>query len=340
MKQATQTDVAQAAGVSRATVSYVLNERYNSAMPISTKTKEKVLKAVADLGYNPDARARSLRSGKTQTLGLIIPNLHNPHHWEIVEGVMQKAHKLGYEILFSSSDLESKKEENSIKALFRRSVDGIILLPSFIKLYPKLLQQISELQLPVVTIGCRDIGIDCIGSIDTEATNNAIKHLENLGHKKIGFLVTGENQTSGEDRLYPYFQSLTKNKRALISKQIVRVKSTIEDAYRKSLELLKKDNRPTAIITVNDYFAVGVLRAASDLNINIPEDLSIISFDDILLANFTSPRLTTVRLEAKAVGQGAVTILLNRLNNKNLAIQKERIPAKLIIRESTAQVKL
>ncbi|HHO54981.1 MAG TPA: LacI family transcriptional regulator [Trueperaceae bacterium] len=338
MKQPTQTDVAQAAGVSRATVSYVLNERYNSAMPISTKTKEKVLKAVQDLGYQPDARARSLRSGKTQTLGLIIPNLHNPHHWEIVEGAMQKAHQLGYEILFSSSDLESQKEENSIKALFRRSVDGIILLPTFIKLYPELLHQISELQLPVVMIGCRQIEIDCIGSIDTNATKNAVKHLEDLGHSKISFLLADENQTSGEDRLQPYFDSLAKDKKAILKNQIIRSKSTIEDAYQSSLKLLSRANRPTAIVAVNDYFALGVLRAAKDLNISIPNDLSLIGFDDVLLANYTTPRLTTVRLEAKAVGEGAVEILLNRLKNRTLAIQRKRIPAKLIIRESTAKV--
>ncbi len=339
MKQPTQSDVARKVGVSRATVSYVLSGNKDAAMLISAKTRTKVLKAVKELGYEPDARARSLRSGKTATLGLIVPDLHNPHHWQIVEGAMQRAQELGYEILFSSSSLEAEHEEKSIRALFRRSVDGLILLPNFIKLYPKLLAQITRQQLPVVLIGCREINIDCIASINTEVTKEAVRHLHQLGHKDISFLLGIENKTSGEDRLQPYFDSLSENERAACTKNIIRCEPSIEDAYKAAYSLLSKKTFPTAIVAVNDFFALGVLRAAKDLNIEVPKDLSLISFDDVLFANYSTPRLSTVRLEAKLVGSGAVDILLNRLKNKNHPTQKVRIPAKLIIRESTAMAR-
>src|SRR5918998_1818316 len=132
MKRPTQVDVAQLAGVSRATVSYVLNSQTDGRVPISEETRQRVLKAVADLDYVPDSRAQALRSGSTKTIGLIIPDIHNPHFWEVADGVEQEASAAGYHILLSSIPPEKKYAEDIFKDLSHRRIDGLIMVPSFL----------------------------------------------------------------------------------------------------------------------------------------------------------------------------------------------------------------
>ena len=155
MKRPTQVDVARLAGVSRATVSYVLNDQTGGRVPISEETRQRVLDAIAQLDYVPDARAQALRSGSTKTIGLIIPDIHNPHFWEVADGVEQEAYAAGYHILLSSIPPENEQAEDIFENVSHRRIDGLIMVPSFIyqsKQAQKTLAQLIKRRVPIVGI--------------------------------------------------------------------------------------------------------------------------------------------------------------------------------------------
>lgn len=337
MKRPSQADVARLAGVSRATVSYVLNQQENGKVPISKETRQRVLEAAATLGYEPDARAQSLRSGTTRTIGLLIPDLQNPHFWQIINGVNQQARSSGYELLLSSSDLDREREENSLKALARRRVDGLILLVAFTSLSEEKLEELAARRLPIVIIGCRDGGFDCIGSNYYDGARKVMAHLIALGHQRIAFVHGVANISAGQDRLLAYEQGLQEAGLPYEEGLTEHCGPSIEDGYNAAMRLLNRAPRPTAIIAINDLLALGVLRAANDMGLDVPRDLSVVGYDDSFMANYLCPRLTTVHTQAEAIGQGAVKLLLGRLQNPELPPQSVELPTRLIIRESTGR---
>jgi LacI family transcriptional regulator len=337
MKRPTQVDVARLAGVSRATVSYVLNQQKEGRVPISDETQQRVREAAKELGYEPDARAQSLRSGSTRTLGLLIPDSQNPHFWQIVSGVSREARNAGYDLLLSSSDLDREQEETSLKVLSQRRVDGLILLVAFTALSQEKLDEMAARRLPIVMIGCRDGSFDCIGSNYSDSAAAVMAHLTALGHKRIGFIHGVANLRLGQDRLQAYGNGLRDAGLPYDENLVEHCGASIEDGYNAAIRLLNHPDRPTAIIAVNDLLAMGVLRAAADLKLNIPTDLSVVGYDDIPMANYTAPRLTTVHMDAEAIGQGAVKLLLQRLEDRKQPLQTVQLPTRMIIRESTAR---
>ena len=338
MKRPTQVDVAQIAGVSRATVSYVLNRRTDGRVPISEETRQRVLEAVAELGYEPDARAQSLRSGSTKTIGLLIPDLQNPHFWQIVNGANRQARSSGYDLLLTSSDLDPRQEQNSLKALSQRRVDGLILLTAFTTLSQKLLDKMAVRRLPIVMIGCKNLAFDCIGSNYNESTGEVMRHLQELGHERIAFIHGVANENAGLDRLKPYQASLAAAGLPNDDALVVHCGATPDDAYEATQQLFSRSIKPTAVIIINDLLAAGVIRAAADMGLSIPQDFSLVSFDDIPSVKYMTPRLTTVRTDAEAIGRGAVDLLLKRLGDRKRPLQAVQIPTHLIIRESTGSV--
>jgi LacI family transcriptional regulator len=338
MKRPTQVDVARLAGVSRATVSYVLNRQTDGRVPISEETRQRVLEAVAELGYEPDARAQSLRSGSTKTIGLLIPDLQNPHFWQIINGANQEARRAGYDLLLTSSDLDRQQEEESLKALSRRRVDGLILLTAFTTLSSELLKETAARRLPIVMIGCKGLDFDCIGSNYSESAADVMTHLRELGHERIAFIHGVANEESGLDRLQPYKDSLTASGLPVNEDLIVHCGATTKAGFDAAKQLLTQSPRPTAIIVVNDLLAGGVIRAAADLGLSIPQDFSLVSFDDIPAANYMTPRLTTVRTDAEAIGRGAVGLVLQRLGERKRPLQAISIPTQLMVRESTGPI--
>ena len=342
MNQPTQTDVAQRAGVSRATVSYVINGLTDGKIPISDETRKRVLDAIEELGYEPDARAQALSSGKTNTIALIIPDLRNPHFSEFASGVEEAARAADYHFLLSSTTLISDEYAVDVfKDLVRRRFDGLILASHFIlksKESREILARIHKRGLPIVEFS--DINnVDTISADYTEATKEVISHLVSLGHRRIGFVYgvgTGGYEL-GLDRLSSYEESLQAAGVALDPDLIIECGPTIEDGYQGALKLLQRDPRPTAIIAINDLLAIGTMRAAGDLGMCIPDDLSIIGYDDIPMANYLLPRLTTVTKDTFTAGQTAFEILMARMQNPKLPRQFTKLPTKLIIRESTGR---
>ena len=190
IKRPTQSDVARLAGVSRATVSYVLNELSDDRVPISEETRKRVLAAADELGYEPDASAQALRSGHTKTIGLIIPDIHNPHFWQTADGVEQELRAPGYHLLLSSADLSPEYGEDIFKELSRRRMDGLILLSAHIlesEGAQKILARLLKRRFPITRIGEHPT-IDCVVSNYEAATREAIAYLLSLQHRRIGLI--------------------------------------------------------------------------------------------------------------------------------------------------------
>jgi len=340
MKRPTQVDVARLAGVSRATVSYVINGLTDGRVPISEATRQRVLDAVAELGYVPDARAQSLRSGDTKTIGLIIPDIRNPHFWEHAEGVEQEARASGYHILLSDTALDSDYAEDIFKDLSRRRIDGLIIMGSFIDQSEEaksILTMLLKRRLPIVEIIDHhvDYNVDFVVSDYRATTNEVMSYLLSLQHRRIGMIYGVASPVLAEDRLQPYLENLRAAGLPVDQELVAQCGPTIEDGYQAALQLLKLPARPTALIAINDLLAVGALRAAGDQGLYVPTDLSLVGYDDIHVAKYLVPRLTTVSKDSTRLGREAVRQLLTRIGQPDLPRQKMSIPPRLIIREST-----
>lgn len=340
MKPPTQVDVARLAGVSRATVSYVVNGLTDGRVPISEDTRQRVLDAVAELGYVPDARAQSLRSGDTNTIGLIIPDIRNPHFWEHAEGVEQEARAAGYHLLLSDIALNSEYAEDIFKDLSRRRIDGLIIMGGFIDQSEEardILTLLLKRRLPIVELIDHNVDyeVDFVVSDYRAATQEVMSYLLSLQHRRIGMIYGVATPVLAEDRLQPYQDSLQAADLPVDQELIARCGPTIEDGYQAALQLLKLPARPTALIAINDLLAIGALRAAGDLGLHVPTDVSLVGYDDIHMAKYLVPRLTTVSKDSTRLGREAVKQLLARIADPDLPRQKMSLPPRLIIREST-----
>jgi LacI family transcriptional regulator len=340
MNRPTQVDVARRAGVSRATVSYVLNGLTDGRVPISDETRQRVLDAIEELGYEPDARAQALRSGNTNTIALIIPDLRNPHFCEYATGIEEAARASGYHMLLSSTSLNDEYAVDIFKDLARRRIDGLILASSFIlesEEAQATLAQVRKRGLPIVELS-DNYGVDAVATDYRIATMEVMDYLLSLGHRHIG-LIYGVGGVGGhelaDDRLESYRASLNAAGLPIRSDLIVDCGPTIEDGYQASLKLLALTPRPTAILAINDLLAMGAVRAAVDSGLQVPKDISFVGYDNILMANYLVPRLTTVTKDALGLGRKAFEVLLTRIQNPDLPRQQVYGQARLILREST-----
>ena len=346
MKRPTQVDVAKLAGVSTATVSYVVNGLPNSRVPISEDTRQRVLDAVAELGYIPDARARALASGDTKTIGLITLDIHNPHFWETIDGVEQEARTSGYHILLSSTTPDYQNAEDIFKDLSNRRIDGLILMGTFIDQSEEAQNTLNKLlkrRLPIVEISDRfnvNHNVDRVVSDYREATMEVMAHLLSLQHQRIGLIYGVATRELGEDRLQPYQESLQAAGLLVDEDLVIECGLTIEDGYQAARQLLEQSSRPTALLAINDLLAIGALRAAGDLGLSVPGDLSIAGYDDIPMAKYLIPRLTTASKDAARLGREAAKLLLARLSDPDRPRQEISIPSRLIIRESSGSAPL
>ena len=336
-RSVTMIDVAHHAGVSQTTVSFVLNS--NDTPNIPDETRQRVLDAIEELGYEPDARAQALRSGSTRTIALVIPDLRNPHFCEYATAIEEAARASGYHLLLFSTTLNDEYAVDIFKDLARRRFDGLILVSAFIlesKEAQATLDQIRQRGLPVVEL-TENYGVDAVSADYREATKEVMSYLFSLGHRRIAMIYGVGGHELAEDRLQPYRASLQAARIPFDEGLVQECGPTIRDGYQATKKLLELKTRPTAIITINDLLAMGALRAAADLKLQVPNDLSLVGYDNIPMADFLIPRLTTVTKDAYTLGIEAFKMLLARIQNPELPRQLIQHQPKLIIRESTGQ---
>ena len=340
-KRPTQEDVAQIAGVSRGTVSLVVNRFNDSKVPISEETRQRVLVAIEELGYEPDASARALRSGDTKAIGLIIPDIRNPHYWDNVDGVEQEAQASGYRLLLSSLGPNYEYRDGIFRDLLSQRIDGLILMGSYFdqsNLVARAMDHLHKRRLSLVEVGDRIEGehhLDCVLADYRSATSEVIATLLSLNHRRIGLVYGVAKHELALDRLYPYQESLRAAGLPDDQDLIVHCGPLIEDGYKATDMLLRLPERPTAIITINDLLSIGAARAVADHGLRIPADLSLVGYDDVFTAKYMVPRLTTVSKDAVRIGREAFKLLLGRIQDPNRPIKIVRLPTRVIIREST-----
>jgi LacI family transcriptional regulator len=338
MKRPTQKDVARLAGVSRSTVSYVLNDQTQLKIPISQETRQRVMQAITDLGYEPDARAQSLIRGETKTVGVIIPVIDNPYFWQMFAGISDALQEAGYSLHLSRHPLDAQQESNTIRELTRHRVDGFILLAAVKYLLPRLIDDLRRAEQPVVEITASKAEFDHVIHNYSSGTRALMEHLLQLGHRRIGFIYGVAQEVEGFDRLITFRQVLQEARLSGNEVFETHCGHRLEDAYRAAYTLLSQPNRPTAVLVINDMLALAVIRAANDLGLAIPRDLSVAGFDDIPFSGYMTPRLTTVSGKAEESGRDAVRLLLRRFAEPDLPQQVTTASVELIVRESTGPV--
>lgn len=338
MKRPTQADVAKLAHVSRATVSYVINGQADGQIQISEETTQRVWDAIETLGYEPHAQARSLRTGgSTKTIGILIPDVRNPHYWEMLEGFEHEARQLGYHVMMYSSELSGERSITILKALAGRRIDGIILIGSYVTYSAEaqiILKQLLKQRLPIV-LGNLEYETDCLHSDYWQATEELLDYLYKLGHRRINLLYGVSPDEEAIDRLEPYTEFMRQHDLPLTEDSIIHCGPTIADGYAATCSMLQAKNKPTALICVNDWLAIGAIRAADEFKIRVPQDLSISGYDAITLGEYSTPSLTTVSWDTIKWSREAVKVLARRLENPHTEFEKIVIPHKMLIREST-----
>lgn len=339
MKRPTQIDVARMAGVSRSTVSYVLNDQDELKIPISEETRQRVMQAIADLGYEPDGRAQALRRGTTNIVGVVMPVIENPFFWQTLSGISDALREGGYSLHLSQSPQDAQQEAITIRELARQRADGFILLAAIKYLYPTLTDYVLKAGQPVVEITASEATFDHVVHSYGTGTRALMMHLLDLGHRDIGFIYGVTKEEQGSDRLIAYRQVLQEHGLTASRRFEAQCGDQLQDAYQAAYALLSQPDRPTALLVINDMLAIAVMRAAADLGLSVPGDLSVAGFDDIAFSSYTLPRLTTVSGTAEQSGRAAVRLLLNRLADPDLPRQITAANVQLIVRESTGPVR-
>jgi LacI family transcriptional regulator len=338
MKRPTQNDVARLAGVSRATVSYVINDRHEGPIMITEETRQKILASADQLGYEPDAAAQSLRMQVSRSIGVLIPDLHNPHYWQIVTGVEQILQTRGFDLLLTSTSLLPDREYSALRSLLRRRVDGLILNLTYSDQDQQEIKTIINRRNPVVTLGEAHIELDSVSPDERNGCLQLFHYLFDLGHRRIAYIHGVAHHPLGLPRLETYQQMMSETGQRDNKPNIEYCGARISDGYQAAQRLLDRDPRPTAIMVINDLLAIGVMHAVAERSLRIPEDISIAGFDDIVQSAFLNPALTTVQMQAEEMGRSAARLLFERMADPERAPQHRIIPTLLVKRASTGPV--
>lgn len=301
-------DVARHAGVSRQTVSRVINGRNW----VSDEARERVLEAVRSLGYHRNALAGGLRSGRTNTIGLLISNIMNPLFAAEVRGVQDVADAHGYQVILGNTDEDVQKEERLIDMLRQKQVDGAIVIPCHAESHAAL-AGLQAASIPVVLLNRALPDFDCVTFDGIREGEHAIQHLVNLGHQRIAIITGPRRSTTARERLSAYRKALQKNG---IKYDAALVKATgyaADDARQATVDLMALPLPPTAVFTTSVLSTLGVLTATKELDLQVPDDLALVGCNETLWSQFVTPPLTMIQTDPYAMGRTGADLLFRRL---------------------------
>jgi LacI family transcriptional regulator len=324
-------DVAKKAHTSITTVSRVLN---NSPHSVNPKTREKVLKAVRELNYRPNILARGLVMKESRTIGVIVPDISNSYYSEITHGIENIANQNGYTVIICNTNRLASKALSYIKVLEERQVDGIIFAGGTDA--KKLLEsELKKQKTKVILIGNHGIDFPSVQIDNADGACRAISYLIDQGHRNIGFIKGPPKSITSRERFQGYKKAMKDNRLPVKEKLIVSGNFTSQSGYEATRLLLRPKTKPTAIFCANDQMAIGSIKAIRESGYLIPDNISVIGFDDIELASYIRPSLTTVSVPMYQLGQTAMSGLLNIIQEKGVE-KKVTLQTKLIIRESSS----
>jgi len=325
-------DIAQIAGVSPSTVSRALND----SPLIREETKARIREIAAALGYERNELARGLVKGTSRALGLIVPDITNPFFAEIARGVSDVAHAQGYGVLLCTTEGNLSREAEYLRFLRRKRVDGLIL--SAVTIDDPNLSEFLNGSIPFVLVSRLVKGLDApfVVGDDKTGARLAVEHLIQLGHKRIAFIGGPANVQSSRDRMETYQKVLKEHGLKAYTKWAVFADFTQAAGRKAAQKMLRGRIRPTAIFAANDVIALGVMEAAEDLGLSIPQDLSLVGYDDISYAALPRIQLTTVAQPTYEMGRIAAEYLLAICEGEKREKLRCLLPPRLIVRKTTA----
>lgn len=327
--KATIYDVAKEAGVSIATVSHVINGKGK----ISNERREEIRRIMVRMGYKPSMIASALTGKKTYALGLLVPDISNPFFAEIARAVEDEGQRHGYSVFICSTDNKDEKVEHYAALLKQKNVDGVIIGTGIKEL--SALDPLLHGGVPVAFLSREFPSVDVPSVVvdDYAGGAAAAEHLIALGHRNLAVLAEEESVSSSRERVRGFRQTLVA---AGIDLDPASVRSSgMKESMSRALELLRRDDRPTAIFCCNDMLAIGAIRAAKELGLRIPRDCSIIGFDDTVLASVTDPPLTTVAQPIEQMGQTAVRLVVRIIEQPSEHPERIVLPPALTTRQSS-----
>jgi len=324
-------EVAESAGVSYATVSHVIN----NTRVVSPETRQRVVNAMTELNYRPNALARSLRQGKTNTLGLVLPDSANPFFAEISRSIEDEAFNRGYSVFLCNTELNIQRELFYVDVLSKKQVDGIIFVAAGDQ--ADSLDFLAREGMPVVMIdrNVPNVQVDAVLPDHQLGGFLATRHLIQLGHSRIACIAGPSSITPSVERITGYRNALEQGGIPFDEKLIIRGDYHAQSGMEITHSLLKMDPRPTAIFALNDLMALGALRAAAEAGFSVPRDLAVVGYDDLEISQFTTPPLTTIAQPKKEIGLKAVSLLVERITQNNRSPRRLVLPPELIVRRST-----
>jgi DNA-binding LacI/PurR family transcriptional regulator len=335
-------EVAKLANVAPSTVSRVIANNPR----ISEATKRKVKMVMEELGYHPNLNARSLSSKATQTIGLVMPSsgdvvFQNPFFPTVLQGISEGVHEKKYALQMTTGSSEQEIFEAVIQMVQGKRVDGIILLNS--KVEDKVIQYLRENGFPFVVIGKPAKYFEEITHVDNDnvhAMKEATEYLIHLGHRQIAFVGGSLELMVTVDRLNGYKQALDYANISINEEYIKHEEFLREGGQEAVSELMALQERPTALLVVDDFMALGVLNKLDELGIKVPEDISVVSFNNILLSEMSKPALTSMDINILKLGFEASKSLIEKVENSSEPTKRIIIPHQMVERSSCSRINL
>ncbi len=324
-------DVARQAGVSHQTVSRVIN----GSEDVLPETRAVVEAAIGELGYRPSAIARSMARGLTHTLAIISPNLTDYTFASVIEGAEVEARQHNYFVLSSSASDPQAFQGLVDELVGHRRVDGLIVINPYADERYEFLPK----EFPVVFVGARshDENVCSISLDDQKVAYEATQHLISLGHTRIALVTGPMEEDCSQDRLEGFQRALKEAGISFDSSLMFEGDWSASSGSEALADFVKKGNLPTAVFAQNDRMAMGVMRAARDANLKVPDQLSVIGVDDMPLSSYFDPPLTTMRQDMPLIGQEAIRKLIEIIQNKTVEQTVLKLPAQLVVRQSTVK---
>lgn len=327
---ATMDDVARAAGVSITTVSHVLN----GTRHVSERTRHNVEQAIADTGYRAHRLARSLASGRTQTIGLCISAMTNPYFGNLAHSIENALADAGYTLVLGDGHDDPQIEERTVRSLLDYRIDGMILAPT---------AHAADVTIPLVQAAgaglvlidrLLDIDVDQVASEGYAPARRLTEHLLELGHRKVAVLTGNEEASTSQDRFDGYRDALEAAGIDVDPRFVAVGGSNVEQSEAALGRVLDLADPPTALVSLNNSMTIGAMRAIRARSVDVPGDLAMVCYDDFEWANLFEPRLTAIAQDERVLGQQAVELLLDRLARPEVATRRVQIPTVLNHRNS------
>ncbi len=331
-------DVARLADVHPGTVSRALNEQTRGL--VNPETAERVIRAAEELGYRPNPIARGLKTNRSFTVGVLIPDLTNPLFPPILRGIDDRLGDAGYTLLTVNTDNDAERERTHVDALLARHVDGFIAATA--RLHAELLAEVAAGGTPVVLVNrsVEDGSLPAVTVDDRRGSMLAVEHVVGLGHTEIGHLAGPQNTSTGHGRYLGFNDAM-----AAAGLRVPRERISYSDAFSESEgaraceELMARDPRLTAIVTANDRLAIGCYDTLAARGLSCPGDVSVVGFNDMPLVDRLAPPLTTIRVPQREIGQVAADLLLGRLGEGTNGSDQILLEPTLVVRGSTGPLR-